>query len=125
MPRATDADVNILMDTVGQVYTSFIATANLIVNEELVGQPASGPPTEARLTEIEKYLAAHYATLAKEHGGIVREVQGDAAQTYVAPSDKMAGLMTTRFGQQAVALDNSGILIGLTTGKLRAQFRVV
>ena len=122
MPRATDADINALMDTTGEVYTSFIATANLIVNEDL---ETSGEYTTSRLTEIEKYLAAHFATIAKERGGLRRDSMGDAAQSYQDISPKFAGLMSTRFGQQAVALDTTGILSSLSTGRLRAEFRVI
>lgn len=119
--RATDADVNYLMDSSGVVYTASIATANLLVEEELVGSGL----TEARLTEIEKYLAAHFATLAKERGGVVRTTSGESAESYRQVHSKYQGLNSTTFGQQAITLDTTGKLVSIGSGGMKAEFRIV
>ena len=122
MPRAVDADVIVLMqEAVGTTYASFIATANLIVNEDLLGYGL----TEARLTQIETYLAAHFATLAKEKGGIVRTSMGESAESYHEINSRLQAYTSTRFGQQAIALDTSGVLAAKGSGGLRAEFRVI
>jgi len=119
--RATDADVNYQMNTTSIVYTLSIATANLIVEEDLVGSGLS----EARLTQIEIFLAAHFATLAKEGGGIVRTSAGESAETYRTVKEAYQGLTSTRFGQQAIALDTTGTLVSQGSGGMKAEFRVV
>lgn len=121
MARATDADINILMDSVSIGYAAFIATANLIVNEDLAGSGF----TEARLTQIEMYLAAHFAVLAKEKGGLVRTVAGESSETYHDPNSRFMGYTSTRFGQHAIALDTTGVLASQGSGGMKAQFRVV
>lgn len=119
--RATDANVNYEMNTTGLVYTQSIAAANLIVEEDLVGKGL----TAARLTQIEIFLAAHFATLAKEGGGIVRTSVGESAETYRTVKESYQGLTSTRFGQQAIALDTTGILASQGSGGMKAEFRVV
>lgn len=120
--RATDADVLELMQgAAGTVYTSYIATANLIVEEDLVGNGL----TEARLKQIEIYLAAHFATLAKEKGGIVRTSMGESAETYHDLNSRFQSYTSTRFGQQAIALDTTGTLVNQGSGGKKAEFRVV
>lgn len=121
MPRTTDEAVNVLMDSENESYTVHIATATLLVDEELVGSGLSA----GRLTQIEMYLAAHFATLAKEKGGLVRTSAGESAETYHDINSRFQGLTSTRFGQQAIALDPTGILVSQGSGGMKAEFRVV
>lgn len=119
--RATDAAVNVWMNTTLLVYTTFITAANLIVEEDLVGEGL----TEARLTQIENLLAAHFATLANEKGGIVRTSAGESAETYRSVKEAYQGLTSTRFGQMAIAMDTTGTLVNQMSGGKKAEFRVV
>ncbi|MGD9727683.1 MAG: hypothetical protein AB7L09_21630 [Nitrospira sp.] len=123
--RATPEDVNTLMGTTGVDYTLFINTANSVVNSNLIG--LDPPYTEDQLKLIETYLAAHFATLTTERGGIRRQQIGESSESYQTISEKYIGFLTTRFGQQAVALDTSGTLAELAqSGTTRkAEFRVV
>ena len=121
MPRTTDELVNALMDSTDKSYTVHIDTATLLVDEELVGSGLS----EARLKQIETYLAAHFATLAIERGGIVRTTAGESAESYQTIKSSLQGFNSTRFGQQAIALDSTGVLVALGSGGQKAQFRVV
>lgn len=98
---------------------NFIDTANTIVNEHLLNSGMS----DALLTKIELYLAAHLVVLTEEHGGLITDTLGDATSRFANVYG--AGLASTRFGQQVLALDYSGTLARVTSNKLRAEFRVV
>lgn len=118
--RVTDAEVKELFDDdVGFSTDSFIDTANVIVNEHLQGTITS---TEL-LTKIELYLAAHFVALTFERGGLVRSSAMDAAETYADVFE--SGFRSTRYGQQALALDYTSSLSALSRDKLTARFRVV
>lgn len=101
---------------------TFIQTADLIVTESLSGKGLS----TARLTQIELYLAAHFATVTYERGGLQSQRIGfqGPADTYKPLDKDDKGFMSTRFGQQAVSLDPTGTLIGLSKANLRARFKV-
>jgi hypothetical protein len=122
MPRATDADVRAYVEMESSTSTApYITSASVVSDTYLAGKGLS----ELILTQIEIFLAAHFAVLAVERGGIQRDTQGDAAQTYQSISEKLSGFMLTRFGQQAVALDSTKTLVGVGGVKLSATFRVV
>lgn len=97
----------------------FIQIADLIVTEDLANSGLS----IARKTEIELLLAAHFALLVVERGGLKGTKTGDSSDFY--NSIKGEGLKSTRYGLQALALDKTGILADLATPGKRAQFRVV
>lgn len=118
MSRANPAQVTQLVDTDRSV-DLFIEIANNLVDEHLL----SSSLTATQLKHIEIYLAAHFAAVTEERGSIVRSSVGDAAETYQDIYE--SGLRSTRFGQQAIALDTSGTLAGLASSKVRAQFRVI
>ncbi len=99
--------------------TPFIELADLIVTEDL----ANSGLTPARKKQIELLLAAHYAIVVIERGGLKGTKTGDSSDFYNAI--KGEGLKSTRYGLQALALDKSGILADLATPGKRAQFRVV
>lgn len=84
----------------------FISTANLIVEENLVGKGMS----DARLKEIEKYLSAHFAMVTT--GELKLRKVGDATDEF-ARTSMIEGLRGTSFGQQAVSLDSSNTLIDI------------
>jgi hypothetical protein len=107
------------------ILQAFLDDANLVVTEDLAGKGL----TSARLTAIEKYVAAHLATILFERGGLVSSKNGDSQDNYVALSPMgnaaIMGYALTRYGQQAMMLDKSGTLKALSTPKLKARFRVI
>ena len=118
MALVTDAEVKEIIDT-NRDTTPFIDVADLLITESLSGKGLSN----ARLTKIELYLAAHFATVTEERGGLTRSGVGDAVEAYNVEPGK--GLLSTRYGQQAIALDSSGTLTSLSREALKAEFRVV
>ena len=118
MPRVSEAEVLVLVPS-EQSVAPFIDTATLMVDELLAGRGHS----DARLKQIELYLAAHYALLALEGGNVKSEKLGEATTTYAGVFTE--GLRLTRYGQQALALDTFGILGKVGTGNNLAEFRVV
>jgi hypothetical protein len=118
----TNDDVQALVQDASVDATPSITTAHIIVSEEL----ASAGYSDDRLKQIEIYLAAHFFVLATERGGITREVIGEAEERYRMTPDTLYGFASTRFGEQALALDKSGILaaMGATKG-IKARFTVV
>jgi hypothetical protein len=101
------------------VLTNFIDTANLFIDTHL----ASAGHSDAILAKIELYLAAHYVALTEEQGGLTRAKMGDADESFANIYGQ--GLKATRFGQQALAIDTTGILNSVATTKLKAELRVV
>lgn len=99
----------------------FCDMAALIIAEDLSDQALSSE----RLDMIELNLAAHYAIVTYEKGGLTAQTVGSSEERYHLLSDKLYGLATTRFGQTALSLDTSGVLVDLATPPLRAQFRVI
>jgi len=118
--RVADSEVKALVDTVRDA-TPFIRTASLIIDEELADQGM----TDGRLTQIELYLSAHFLTVAEERGGMIRSATGESAETYSDIYKGMEGFNITRFGQQAISLDESGKLASMSKVGGKAEFRVV
>lgn len=116
----TEAELKAIVDVAsGDSVQTFLDSANLIVTEDL----ASSGFSAARLKQIELYLAAHFLTVSVERGGLKAYKIGDTTETYQTQAGE--GFATTRYGQQALALDTSGILLGMSTNKPRALFRIV
>jgi len=121
-PRIVNTEVaNLIGEDPCVNFSSAINIAHTLVDEELSGSGLS----EKRLKLIELLLAAHFAVLGIERGGIVRETFGSASATYANPNNSLTGFNSTRFGQQAVGLDTTGILDSLTDVKKRAYFAVI
>ncbi len=120
-PRVTDVEVKAIVDTERET-TPFIDVAHLIVDENLLSEGL----TAARLTQIELYLAAHFTTVTEEKGSLTSSEGGDSKDTYFT-RELGKGLAMTRYGQQALALDTSGVLaeVSSVSGALKAQFRVI
>jgi hypothetical protein len=118
MARVTSSEVKGLIKTSLDV-DPLIATATLLVDENLVGQGM----TDARLKTIELWLSAHFVAVAEERGALTRSKKGDSDEDYEIKVGE--GLNMTRFGQQALALDSSGILASQVTSMKPAEFRVV
>lgn len=120
MARVTDTEVKEIYITTVDT-TPFITTATLLVDEELVGQGLS----DDRLKQIELYLAAHYASLSLEKGGLKRRKMGESEDEFRGPTGSALGLLSSSYGQQAVALDSTGLLGATSKSPIRAEFRVV
>jgi len=118
----TNKDVQGLIGDTSVDMTPFINAAHIIIDEDLNGAALSA----ARKKQVELFLAAHFYVVVREKGGITREVIGDAEERYqVMPPSALGGLSTTRYGQQAIALDTTGKLGASATNPIKAQFRVV
>ena len=120
--RATDEDVRAYVSLGSSISTTpYISAANALVEANL----ASSGLSSTILTQIEIFLAAHFAVLSTERGGLRRDAFGDSSQSYQTISEKFTGLNTTRYGQQAIVLDTTGTLAAIGVTKPKAQFRVV
>ncbi len=102
------------------VLANMIDTANLFIDTHLV---PNGTHTAAVLAKIELYLAAHFVALTEEQGGLTRSKFGDADESFANIYEQ--GFKSTRFGQQALAIDTTGILNSIATSRLKAEFRVI
>lgn len=114
----SDAEVKAIIDT-SRDTTPFINTADLIVTEQL----ASSDLSAARLKLIELYLAAHFVAITEEKGALKSTKMGDSEDTFGV--NVGFGLKLTRYGQQAISLDPSGVLSSLSSTSMKALFRVV
>lgn len=104
-------------DTDLQPYADMAA---LVRAEDLTGSGL----TSARLDQIEICLAAHFAIIGLEYGGLSASRAGSGADTYKPIDPKSIGYSSTRWGQQALTLDTSGFLAQKGNAKLRARFSV-
>lgn len=109
MNRVDSDEVKAIIDTSIAV-DPFIATAHLLVDEELL----SAGYSEARLTQIELYLAAHFACLKDPR--LSKQKFGDGEDTFHMPKTG-EGLSATSYGQQVAVLDSKSILSNLQKPK--------
>lgn len=118
--RTTEAKVRAVIDADNNVsMAQFITTANALT-DFVVTKDTVSILNAALLLEIETYLAAHYY-----HGfdqQVAQETIGDASATYQGKTDMR--LDSSYWGQQAIALDVSGILSLVSKGstKLRLEW---
>ena len=114
MARATLAEVRALLvsqkvegDIDDVDLFRFVTTANNFVDAQLLDIGLA----DALLTEIEKYLAAHFAALRDVIAGVSSQRSDDASVTYtVGQVTRTEFLQSTHFGQVAIALDTTGTL---------------
>ena len=120
MARVTTDDVNDIVEVATDAdLTPFITVANLMVTEDLVGKGLS----DERLVQIELWLAAHFTVIHFEKGGLNRIRTGEASEGYSAPTRAGKGLEMTRYGQQVMMLDTTGIL--RSHGRSKARLTVM
>lgn len=117
--RVEAQEVLDIMDTVLTVTQihPFILAANAIVTEKL---GSNTDITDEHKKEIERWLAAHFASAGKDVGAMEEEV-GDARIKFFGKDG--TGLELTRYGQMVKLLDTTGILGNL--GKRKATFRAI
>ena len=106
-------------DLTDQEINACINLANTLISS--LGLAAAGV-TAATLTQIELLLSAHYCCL-KDPRAQKEKVGQDFDVTYQGKTDM--GLNSTFYGQQAIALDPSGILASHAKGLKRAMFKTV
>ena len=87
-------------------YTPFITTANVIVDE--INTRCNRTFSEARLTEIEKWLSAHYASV--QDPMVARERFEQAEKTYQIGNRQLFGIMSDTYGQTANTLADGCLL---------------
>jgi hypothetical protein len=116
--RTTDAEIKELVDTDKDVGWA-VEAATVLVDEHLVGIGIS----DSMLQRIELFIGAHLAELASAGAGIIRESTGVSSTTWANIYGE--GFRATRWGQQALALDFTGTLVGLTSTKHKAELKLV
>ena len=111
MSRVKTAGVKVLIDTELVDLSVFIQAASVQVDTIA----ALGTLSAAVLKEIERWLAAHYVSMRVRQDA--KATMGDTSHTYEGKTGM--GLLSTRYGQQAVLLDTTGTLAN--AGKQRAK----
>ncbi len=114
MSLITQDEVKVIIDTDLTDLTPFIAAAHIIVSEDLKNKGF----TNRRLTEIERWLAAHFVAMREDGARLTGKEVGDAQYTFGGELGE--DLKFTRYGQQALVLDTSGTLAakGMVTSRL-------
>lgn len=108
-------------DAILQQYIDF---AHVIVTEDM----ANCPMTPERREMIELNLAAHFASQSVQMGisnGLSQMKIGQSEERYATLNDTNFGLAVSRFGQIAIMLDPCGILVEISTPRMKARFQVV
>lgn len=108
MARVDDAGVKTILATSIDT-TPFIQTATLMVDTYLLNAGLSAD----LLTEIERWLAAHFACIRDPR---LRESRADTVSVVTERGQAGTGLQATSYGQQVAMLDPTGNLErGMTT----------
>ncbi|MDX1540528.1 MAG: hypothetical protein R3349_03900 [Geminicoccaceae bacterium] len=126
MPNARNspAELNAILDaplTDAQA-VAYLSTAATLLNAAV----PSGALSSAQLRDVEKYLAAHFSSVAKIRPGLQAESLHDHSMTFGSPfseSEVLGMLGSTAHGRAAMALDTSGTLAEV--GKPRTTFRAL
>ena len=99
--------------------TAFIRSANNLTNRLATGAVTKGIPlSDAELTDIETWLAAHYYGVADQM--LQAKNTQSSGGTFQGKTDM--GLRSTIYGQQAIALDISGYLNAISQGNRPGGF---
>ncbi len=116
--RVTDEQVKEIIPSTADI-NIFIDIATNYINDVLVGKGLS----DARLADIELYLAAHFVALTEEGGSVILKRVGSTSLQFATPTQgALNNLGLTRFGQTALALDTTGALA--SAAKQKARFSV-
>jgi hypothetical protein len=99
----------------------FLDTANTLATAYLTGKGLSANIYDACVL----YLAAHFAVISIERGGMARSKIGASEEEYHVITSDVVALKATRFGQQAIMFDSSGTLANLSSKGLPAEFKVI
>lgn len=112
MSRVTPTDVKDVL-----AFTPSVADLQPYIDaaNELTTELCGGLYDDARLTNIEKFLAAHFVAVGDKNyyaGMVTMESMGEQNTQYAAP--KPSDFSVTAYGQQALLLDTKGGLAYLT-----------
>lgn len=121
MARTNVNDVKAILDDTALSYsqiTAYINSANVFVTDALAGKGLS----DNLLKEIERWLAAHMISITRERQ-IKKAGAGGAEVEYAGYWT--VGLLSTTYGQTAVALDTSSTLQAISQNKLAAWSKAV
>lgn len=127
--RIDDLDVRACTDISVEGNTDqAIRIAEMIVTNRIVPTKIGATLDSETLFAIETYLASHFFYVGIREGPLAAEIIGDATERYHQIYSK--GLNATRFGQQAVILDPTGVLAAMADladnpQRKKAQFQVI
>ena len=110
MALVTDDQVRSIINTSIEDLSAFITIADLILTEDLSDKGLS----LARLKEIERWLAAHFVAMNEDSARKTGEAIGKSSIQF--GGEYGLGLNHTRYGQQAIILDESGTLSSKVQG---------
>ena len=117
--RVTTNEVKAIIETSLVDLDPFITSANTFINAILADEISAGNISSALLSELEKWLAAHFVAIRDPQ--VKSEKLGDAQATYRGKEGM--GLRATTYGQQALALDSTGLLAQV--GMKRAEVKTL
>lgn len=102
MARTTECEVKDLIPNTSLTdLNSFITTASLLV-DRLAASDCGSDLSADELSEIEKYLAAHFASGSDRTLNLKSEKFENASNTYnLGTAESMSGIMSSSFGQTA------------------------
>jgi hypothetical protein len=121
MARTNVNDLKQILDETSLGYSilsAYINSANVFVTAALTGKGLS----DAVLTEIEKWMAAHMITVTRER---VAKEEGAGGAYIKYAGEWGAGLASTSYGQMAINLDTSNTLQAMSDGKRTATSRAI
>ena len=109
--RVTATEVKeIIVTTVeDSVVDVMIASANLLVTDQLAGELSAG-----LLKEIERWLSAHLLSMSLQRQTIKEEIGGDTNEQYATLGLNLDG---SSYGQTVKMLDTTGLLANLGKSK--------
>lgn len=114
MPQlVSDADVKAILDTTINTQP-FIVLAVLLIDQHLSNQGLS----TALMRELQRWLAAHFACMRDPRFTQVK-TENDSFTYEHGPMGQ--GLRSTKYGQQVLAMDPTGILAEVTAQKQQAS----
>lgn len=79
--------------------------------------------TKVRLFEVIRWLSAHFLAMKEERGALRQSETGSSEERYGGTMTQ--GLNLTRYGQQAILIDTTGILAAMALPKPKARLTVV
>jgi len=113
-PRVSDTEVKRIINTSLNT-TPFINTANVLIDKHL----GSSSLSDNLMREIELWMSAHFTAIRQQQAK--QESIGKTSITYQGKTEM--GLKATLYGQQALALDPTGLLDQI--GRKVAKFETI
>lgn len=119
MARTTNDEVKKIIDTdlTPEQVNPFLNAAEVLVTDLLSGENYGSD----LLTEIVKWLAAHFVAIRDPR--VAKEKFGDADATFQGKTG--LGLQHTSYGQQVMILEHHGVLAQVSSAKVSASLKVI